>query len=450
MLETIKSIFSDIAVFMTIFGISIPILCRKFDLKICYNFSQLHPKIWVLFHPNKMEPKNYGTNTHNKEFVEYDFERLKNFYSHYKISKEFKNHIPYANSIPLKIGDKGFSYGKDVNKYKIEVLEKKFAPPSYLKDHMEKAVELFKNINKIRKLKGTDEYENNESMAVEEWNCNIIQVYHAKYFDQVGTNLTLDWASGLIKENKNKKKESDGKFSTTRNLDTREGGKLPELKHSMLANTLGVAVFVVEYHSENEKHPRIFIPIRSDKTAAMSEPKFHCSASGVFEWPENQEGQKFFTFDIFMEGMRKEITSEINLPDISYELIPLIFTRELARGGKPQLFFVAKIKSSFKTINVKQLKTMQHFAEEKFEFFHKLKKEIYENYHKKKEEVPKSLREHISELEKYIENPMDAFKEGKQELFSYEGWTGLKIVEAYLEGKELPFSTILSKESPLE
>lgn len=356
---------------------------------------------------NYIAPTRKGHCSKNEEpFVESDIEKLIKFYSAYKNSKEYKySGSPYADTIPLKNADRGFSYGKDVSGYTVDIINAKFILADILKKHGAAAINCFKLLKKIRK-KADGEWENNLSMRIAQWgrDSDEIKVQPAYYFDQVSTNLTLDWASTAI---------SDNTKTTIRNdIEPSVDGFLPKLKDSILSNTLGIAVFFV-----SKDHKDILIPIRGNKQAIMSEGKgqFHCSASGVFEWPTDYLDRSQTTFEIFVKGMEKEIKDELNLSEDQYILTPLAFSRELVRGGKPQLFFIAESK-----IDISKIEQLMRSAKEKWEF-------IFED------ELP-----YKSELKVYLKNPAEAPKN----LFTYEGWMGLKILYAYLENVEPPFSIL--------
>jgi len=337
-------------------------------------------------------------------FVRGNTEDLISFYEQYKNNKEYKFcRSPYAETIPLKKNNDGFVYGMDVDELKIKAIGVRYVAPSFLKKHYEGAVALFKDLNKIRWNEKEKEWENNKCVRIAEWNTEskTVTIQPATYFDQVGTNLTIDWASGLINENP---------VSTIRNdIESHENCALPKLNTSILANTLGVAVVLV-----NDKSKEVLVPIRGSEQAIMAKGKgqFHCSASGVFELDDFPSEIEELTFDIFMKGMEKEIEEEIGLSADLYNLVPLAFTRELVRGGKPQLFFIAKT-----DIDIRNIKTTMKNAQDNWEFINE-------------DELPID-----SQLHEYLDAPLKS----PQEMFSYEGWMALKIALAYLYRDEPPF-----------
>lgn len=356
----------------------------------------------------KIKPTKVGTDAldQNSTFVEANTASLLKFYTKYESEKEYKFcRAPYAETIPLRKGLTGFPYGKNVDDLQIVFIDAKFSLPHYLLKHAEHAVEIFKKLKKIRFDEKTGEWQNDDAIRITKLDLaeNKVYIQPATYFDQIATNLTLDWASGLLGE--------DSLLTIRNYVEKHQDGQLPPLRSSILANTLGVAVVLINPETQD-----MLIPIRGNEQAIMhgAAGKFHCSASGVFAWNETDNDKHALTFDFFIQGMAKEIESEIGLKPEQYELIPLAFTRELVRGGKPQLFFVAKT-----NLDIKTIQSDMKFAEESWEFIDQ-----------------DSLTED-SPLYQYIQSPSNA----PQELFTYEGWMAIKIAAAYFYSTEPPFST---------
>lgn len=340
----------------------------------------------------------------NSPFIEENTHELISFYENYKNSKEYKfSHSPYAETIPLRKDNNGFEYGINVNEFKIKIINVSYRPPPLLEKHYHGAINLFKDLNKIKWDKKDNKWRNDSCIGIIDWDIKTknITIQPATYFDQVGTNLSLDWASGLL---------DDNPLSTIRNdFESHENYALPSLKTSILANTLGVAVVIV-----NDKTKEVLIPIRGKEQGIMTDGKgkFHCSASGVFSLDSFSVRDTKLTFDIFIKGMEKEIEEEIGLKTEDYHLIPLAFTREIVRGGKPQLFFIAKT-----NIDIKNLNSTMEGAKDNWEFINK-------------NNLPTN-----SPLHNFLDIPLKA----PQEMFTYEGWMALKIALAYLYNEEPPF-----------
>ncbi|KJY80758.1 hypothetical protein TW81_18665 [Vibrio galatheae] len=354
----------------------------------------------------KLKRTRTGVNAQDRAnpFVESDTNNLVKYYSHYELEKEYKFcRSPYAETIPLRRGSKGFSYGKNVDDLEVSFIDAKYMVPDYLKEHSEKAVELFKALGKIKIDDRTGEFQNDYSIRITSFDIaeNKVHIQPATYFDQVATNLTLDWASGVLGE--------DPLLTIRNDYEKAHNGLLTPLRSSILANTLGVAAVVV-----NPDTNEVLVPIRGNEQAIMDNGlgKFHCSVSGVFAWNEHETIANTLSFDFFYKGIEKEIKSEIGLRPNQYNLIPLAFTRELVRGGKPQLFFIAET-----TLDIASIHSEMEAAEESWEFI-------------SIESIDES-----NPLYKYIESPLSA----PQEMFTYEGWMALKIAMAYLYKTEPPF-----------
>ena len=358
------------------------------------------------------EPKatRVGCNLDQKTpFVENSTEVLFNYYYAYKNTKCHLYWMPYADGIELKQKNLGFPKGKDVDSYRIKRSTSVYSVPPALKKHADAAIECFKRTNKLVKLEGTDEYENNISARIRFWEKDYdkIEIEKATYFNQVGTNLTMDWASNMLK---------GGKYATIRNTIERPvKGKLPKLSDSVFANTLGVAVMFVT------KDDSFYVPIRGTKQAVMAERggQFHCSASGVFKWSEKLELNETNRFDLFGEGMRLEIKDEMNIEEDEFTLIPIAFARELARGGKPQLFYVAKC-----SLTEKEIKERRKDAIERWEYIE-----------------PEELKE-SSPLHPWVGKAEKIDYEQKliEDCFTYEGWAALQLSLAYIKGQDSVFA----------
>jgi hypothetical protein len=360
-----------------------------------------------LVEKGKIKRTRTGINAQDKIglFVESNTNNLVKFYSQYELEKEYKFcRAPYAETIPLRKGNKGFSYGKNVDDLEVCFIDAKYQVPDYLKEHSEKAVELFKALGKIKIDDTSGEWQNDHSIRITNFDIteNKIHIQPATYFDQVATNLTLDWASGVLGE--------DPLLTIRNDYEKAHNGLITPLRSSILSNTLGVAAIVV-----NPNTKEVLIPIRGNEQAIMDNGlgKFHCSASGVFAWNENDTITNTLSFDFFCKGIEKEIKSEIGLRPEQYSLIPLAFTRELVRGGKPQLFFIAET-----TLDIASIQSEMKMAEESWEFI-------------SIESVDES-----NPLYKYIEFPLNA----PQEMFTYEGWMAMKIAMAYFYRTEPPFN----------
>lgn len=327
------------------------------------------------------------------DFYESNFNKLYHFYSGYQNTDEYHQGILYADIIALH-SEGVYPIRKTsiaVKDIKINISRLSYKIPISLKAHAKYAVETFKELGKIKKINDSCEWENNESLSFSSIcpNTGKIEACKAYYFDQIATNISLDWRS---------KKLPDTRL-TIRNSNSLErpvNGKLKSLDDSILANTLGVAVIL--YSSELEA----FVRVRSNTLASITKKGLHCSASGVFEMEGGIKPGEY-DFSIFEQAIKNEIKSEIGIINSDYKLYPVAYARELPRGGKPQLFFVA-VTSLSKTEIIERSRK----ADESWEFVDE-ENEDFSGF--------KSFSE-LSEI-------MDSF--------TYEGWACLRLAEDFIE-----------------
>jgi 8-oxo-dGTP pyrophosphatase MutT (NUDIX family) len=153
-----------------------------------------------------------------------------------------------------------------------------------------------------------------------------LTVQEAKYFDQLRSNLVLDFKYPL----------PGGARLSLRDLLRQEfGATLPPRDEPRLANTLGVAALIFARVGD-EFTP--YLVSRSRDTAVFNVGgEWHCTASGVAEMIGGVDGRQEF----YRASMLKELDEEVGLrgEDI-VALEPVAFCRELMRGGKPQMFFL--------------------------------------------------------------------------------------------------------------
>ncbi len=333
--------------------------------------------------------------------------KLLNYYGGYKRERATNEWLAYADIVPLKKGNQGFNTGFDIDNFQVIIDYSHYVVPANLKKHKEEAIKLFKAIPKLRKDPKTNDWENELSARIQSFETDkaLIKIQPAYYFEQIGSNLTIDWASKQFPPGYSKNIATIHNF-----IEPPINGYLPKLNESMLANTLGVAAMV---YTNDQK---MLIPIRGDNQAVMSGTggKFHCSASGVFNWEVIGKYTFEQTFEIFVKGMRKEIETEINLVPSDYELFPLIFARELPRAGKPQLFFGVKTKLNLDCVYEKMKN-----AKESWEFI-------------SDEELPKK-----SPLKKWLDAPSEIDNDLNEieKCFTYEGWAAFKFMMAYLSNQ---------------
>lgn len=379
---------------------------KKANSNLTIGFAGLSVNI-PLMEDGKIKPSRKGVVVADRAtpFIQENLDAIVGFYSKYESAKEIVYcQAPYVETIPLRKGDVGFEFGIDVNELNVRFLKAKYMPPVRIKAHCEQSVDLFKNIGRIKKDRN-NEWENNETIKISDFNLDKkeVVIQPATYFDQVGTNLTLDWASGCL---------GDNHSATLRNdIEKTVDGALPRLKNSVLANTLGVAAVIVSRGED------VLIPIRGNEQAVMVDKKgkFHCSASGVFAWDKADASAINIDFEFFIDGMAKEIHSETGLLKEECIITPLAFSRELIRGGKPQLFFIAET-----NVCMEELKARMSNAEEHWEF------------------ISIADLTEDSPLRPYLHSPLQA----PQSMFTYEGWMAINVAMAYIRDEEPPFEIL--------
>jgi hypothetical protein len=151
-----------------------------------------------------------------------------------------------------------------------------------------------------------------------------LRVQRATYHDQAHSNLILDFD-----------RDKPGAYPSLRSqLLARDSGHLPRLGDRRLANTLGVAALVF-YTSNGQWIPYM---VRRVKKVGVFPGGLHCTASGVAKWPPAPDNKTLSNFAT--EHMLYEIEEEVGLKgEDLIDLRPLALCREMARGGKPQLFY---------------------------------------------------------------------------------------------------------------
>lgn len=166
----------------------------------------------------------------------------------------------------------------------------------------------------------------------------ICKVQRSTYYDQVHTNLTLDRLFSGIEED------------SVRLLDLAPDNSLRPFEESIMANTIGVsAIWVMADRgkSSRENKLRYFLMPRSNKTGIYS--GMLSSVGGVARVSEDKEFKYEFLEEFAKEEMKREFTEESGIDNLiisgklkesDIEIIPLAFTRDLNRGGKPQFFFL--------------------------------------------------------------------------------------------------------------
>lgn len=163
----------------------------------------------------------------------------------------------------------------------------------------------------------------------------VLKVQKATYHQQARSNLVLDFD-----------RDNPEKYTTLRKqLAAVYGSKLPPLSDERLANTIGVAALIF-YWNGTDLVPYV---VKRVQKIGVFPGGLHCTASGVAKWPTERPTP---TFRDLTDHMFDELEEEVGLKreDI-LELRPMALCREMARGGKPPIFY-----AGVTTLNRSQLK----------------------------------------------------------------------------------------------
>lgn len=356
------------------------------------DFSISGPKLKLKFKLERPIETRKGVNPADKSpFYESDSKALFSYYHRYTTTQEYMDNVLYADILPFRT--EGFN-GIRLDAVSAEKVTVTIEPSSYripekLKEHAKATVDLFKEMGKLQWFDDKQEWENNTSLRVDAVDENgNFSCRKARYFDQVATNITIDWASGKFRD----------KWRTIRSgMECPDDGALRSLEDSNLANTLGVAVMFYDQSLSP------ILRVRSDSMASIPKKGLHCTASGVHE-VEPSQSSGIFDFNILKQGMLWEIKDEIGLDEHEYWLFPVVFARELPRGGKPQLFFMALSK-----VDDQRIKEGVLSAREAYEYVAEVTEEEYAKF---------------SEIDP------------SSELFTYEGWACMRFAEKFVEANE--------------
>lgn len=222
----------------------------------------------------------------------------------------------------------------------------KFDFPNELDKVKELAVDEFKQNNLL--YKG----DNNCPRVLDFDNSNnelTISIQSAKYFDQVGTNLILDYKG--INYVEDKLDSLDLRHWDIKQSKTNKGF-LPAMCASKLANTIGVAIGISAVNRKNEK---VFLTRKRSNSVSVyrNEISVPFSFALTVDFNEIVKRPQATIYDLIKVDLKHEQAEELGLEpwQIDLENIrPLLFCRDLLRGGKPQFFFEVKAKVSFEEL----------------------------------------------------------------------------------------------------
>lgn len=214
--------------------------------------------------------------------------------------------------------------------FRFKLSKEPFELTKKIKGYTEKPFNvLFKNLVKKGKFyneKGLRLIE----LRINSKNMFDLTVQGVFFKDYVHTNLVLDA--------KNNKK-------TLREL-IHINGKLEPLKESVLANNMGLNILLFTADD------KLIIQKRSNKVAFR--PGELCpSASGFFSDQDlpNLRSKRSVDFEEISKFLLREAIEELGIGEIAISNIELLgITRELIRGGQPEIFFSAMINNTEKEI----------------------------------------------------------------------------------------------------
>ncbi len=255
----------------------------------------------------KDEPKETrtGQDLNDKApFYEMDRKKLRNYYYSYKPSFEESHQLLYADTLAFKqenIHPVILSKSVDMNDFEVILDGVKLSIPRHMREYASKSVKFFQEAGKINYNADEGSFENNESLRVSSLTVDgKMTCQRATYFDQVATNLTLDWASHML---------PSGAFTIRSGIERPIDGALPSFSDSILANTLGTAIM---FYTKDLR--KALIRTRSDRMASIAQQRPHCTVSGVLEIEPGATPGKYGV-DFFNYGTHREIKKETHLDE---------------------------------------------------------------------------------------------------------------------------------------
>ena len=276
----------------------------------------------------------------------YDTDKIRSFYSNTRDWLEYDGPsgtvvAPYQLVADFRKGNapKGWGSVKCVEPYQF---------PLVLEEHRAKMVAMFESAKKLPK--GNRQSPRVKSFRFDESNILELTVQLAMYYDQVGTNLTLDqpfgssFSSGI------------GIAKCVREWDMAHSscpGVVPDLENSQLANTVGVAVGVTALDQFGQR--QILKRLR-DKKVAVYENQWHIPFSFALAWPDDLEpGESISISDFIRRDYGHELAEELpGIEPTDFESPRIIaFCRDMVRGGKPQFFFEIRSRLSINELQAR-------------------------------------------------------------------------------------------------
>lgn len=205
----------------------------------------------------------------------------------------------------------------------IDVASKPFARASGTTNWQRTCSAGFTALDQSGRISGNESLIRVVNATVKDYRLHL-SLQTAKYHDQAHSNLILDFD-----------RDNPAKYSPLRSqLHDHYGESLPSFNDRRLANTLGVAALIF-YKSDGQWIPYI---VRRVKKIGVFPGGLHCTSSGAAKWPISANPKTLVNFAT--KHMLSEIEEEVGLePKHLVDFRPLSLCREMARGGKPQIFY---------------------------------------------------------------------------------------------------------------
>lgn len=217
------------------------------------------------------------------------------------------------------------------------VINGRYNFPAELVDHRDSMIS---RMQKEGRIKDSSRIPRVAGLAITE-NGPLFHIQIAEYFDQVGTNLTLD--SKLPKPIIVR----DIVCETVREWDIAQSGtqgrSLPTFETSRLANTIGVGVGLSARDHNNIKQ---FIYRYRTPKAPVYPNTWHLPVSFALEIDSSvTDGKEYNIEELIRNDFPEELFAEAQLYRRDFgSLQPIAFCRDLTRGGKPQFFLELECK----------------------------------------------------------------------------------------------------------
>jgi len=184
------------------------------------------------------------------------------------------------------------------------------------------------------------------------------ELQRASYFDQVGTNLTIDYKLSQPIEINGRRCATVREWDVSQAQVKARG--LPSFDQSQLANTIGVSIGITARTRNGRK-----VTIKRKRSSKVAVYANTWSTPFGFALALEQDftrDKKFPIEDLIRRDYNHEFAEELGLQFSDFTAPkPLAFCRDLLRGGKPQFFLEAKALVPFEDLRKKlQDHTVEH------------------------------------------------------------------------------------------